>query len=374
MRIGIVGLRGASAVAGLRSVTGIQVSALCDLDAGRAQSTADELSIPTVFSDYEAMVESVDAVVVATPMHLHVPQSVVALNAGKHVLSEVTAAVSFAQCRDLLTAGRSSGATYMFSENYCYFPENLLVGALVRKGMLGEPYYGEGEYLHEVRAYHHFPDGSPTWRSRWQVGRPGCTYGTHSLGPVMQWLRAFDPSDRIQSVSCLGSGVHTDPEHRHDDTCLMLCQMRSGKLIKVRVDMMSNRPHQVYYSLQGTQGAYESGRAEGRPVVSLGAGDHRWQPLADFEDEMSPGVRADIHQARLSGHNGGDYLVAQEFARAIPEGRPPSLSLTDGLEWTAAGLCSQISILHRGAPVDMPDFGSVDVEDRLAELEAAFCS
>ena len=40
------------------------------------------------------MLDQIDIVVLATPENLHVPQSILALQAGKHVISEVTAAVS----------------------------------------------------------------------------------------------------------------------------------------------------------------------------------------------------------------------------------------------------------------------------------------
>jgi predicted dehydrogenase len=336
------------------------VSVLCELDRSRAEAAAAPLGIEDIVADFEQVLDRVDAVVIGTPMHLHVPQSVLALEAGKHVLSEVTAAVSLEQCDQLARAARASRATYMFAENYCYFSENILIRELVRKGMFGEPYYGEGEYLHEVRNYHHTPDGGLTWRAQWQVGQRGCTYGTHSLGPVMQWMKAYDPSDRIVAVSCMGTQSRTDKEHPHDDTSIMLCQLASGGLIKIRVDMMSNRPHQVYYALQGTHGVYESGRAGAPQQVWFGeskAGDARsWRPLGDFESELPVAARHDIEAAKGSGHGGGDFLVGRAFARSLIEGTPPEIDVFDALEWTAAGLCSQQSILQGGIPVPVPDY------------------
>jgi len=42
------------------------------------------------------------------------------------------------------------------------------------------------------------------WRRKWQTGINGVTYGTHSLGPILQWM----PGDRVVSVCCAGSGHH----------------------------------------------------------------------------------------------------------------------------------------------------------------------
>jgi predicted dehydrogenase len=234
---------------------------------------------------------------------------------------------------------------------------------MARKGLFGELYYGEGEYVHDVKDMHRFPDGSPTWRATWQVGLRGCTYGTHSLGPVMRWFKAADPRERIETVSCFGSGVHTDPERPHDDTCLMICQLASGKLVKVRLDMMSNRPHRMQtYELQGTRGVYESGRGDGEPG-RIWIGENRyeanraWTPISAFCDHLPPEYRDPDESSRAAGHGGGDYYVIQAWLRSIRSGGPPPIGIDDALEWTAAGLCSQESILQGGLPVKVPRFG-----------------
>lgn len=364
LRIGLAGKRGTAFIAGLRSLPDVEVTAFCELDDRILRETGDRHDIPERFQAYEDLLDRVDAVVVATPMQLHVPQAVAALQAGKHVLSEVTAAVSLEECRQLRDAVRASGATYMMAENYCYMRENVLVREMARKGLFGEVYFGEGEYLHEIRDLHHHADGSPTWRARWQVGVRGCTYPTHSLGPVMQWFTAVDPEERIESVVCLGSGRHTDPEHPHDDTCLMLCRLRSGKLVKIRLDMLSNRPHQMaYYSLQGTRGVYEASRVAGEPGrIWIGegrAGEPReWRPAAEFEQHLPEAWRNPPEEARNAGHGGGDYFQVRDFVQAIRDGTPPPVDVYAALEWTAAGLCSQLSIQQGGVPVPVPDFRS----------------
>lgn len=362
MKIGIAGRRGGAFVAGLRSVEGVEVAAFCDPNPDALADQAARHGVEGRFASFGSMVEAVDAVVIATPMHLHADQSIQALDAGKHVLSEVTACVSINETWRLLDAVERSSRTYMMAENYCYSRDNVLVRELARRGMFGELYYGEGEYLHEVRNLHHNPDGTPTWRYVWQVGVNGCTYGTHSLGPVMHWFTALDPQERIESVVCLGAGRHTDPEHPHDDTSIMLCKLRSGKLIRVRVDMLSNRPHQSsYYSLQGTTGVFEASRFRGEPSrVWFGENRHEenreWQPLSDYANLLPESYKAVAEQAACSGHGGGDFMVAREFALSVVNGTPPPVDIYSALEWTAAGLCSQVSIDNGGVPIRVPDF------------------
>lgn len=365
VRVGIVGQRGASAVHGLRAVKGVEVAAMCDLNPETTHRQCAEHGIEKGFTRFEEMLDHVDAVAIGSPMHLHVPQALIALQAGKHVLSEVTAAVTMEECWRLLDAVQASGRTYMLAENYCYFEENVLIREMVRKGLFGDIYFGEGEYVHDVRFLHHDTNGYPTWRYFWQVGAPGNTYITHELGPVMQWFNAADPTDRIETVTCLGSGIHTDPEHPHDDTSLTLVKLASGKLLKMRLDMMSNAPGMTYYSLQGVHGVYESSRGGSCPSriwtgpnqsVAWGDARREWRPVSDYEEHFPATWRPHLEPARATGHGGGDYHTARLFAESIRDGSPPDIDIQQALEWTAAGLCSQLSIANGGIPIRVPNF------------------
>ena len=360
-RVGIVGRRAASAVPGLLAA-GAELAAVCELDPETLTRLGDALGVPPErrFQRYEDLLASgVDAVAIGTPMPLHAAQSIAALDAGKHVLCEVTAAVSLPECRALLAAVRRCGRVYMMAENYCYLRQNVLVTQLVREGAFGDCYYAEGEYVHDVKALHHDPDGAPTWRARWQVGVNGCTYGTHSLGPVMRWLG----DERIASVSCLGSGVHTDPGHPMEDSVLMLCKLASGRLIRIRLDMMSNRPHAATnYTLQGTAGCYEAARAQGeRDRIWLRSlGEPRWHDLEELSDRLPAWYGEGAALAAGSGHGGGDFFVGWDFARACRGEIPSPVPVGDAVAWTVAGLRSQESIARGGTPVPVPSLDDLE--------------
>ena len=73
----------------------VSVEALCDLNEDLLKSTAAKYGISKTYRVFEDMLESdIGAVVIATPMQCHVPQALSALEAGKHVMSEVTAGVT----------------------------------------------------------------------------------------------------------------------------------------------------------------------------------------------------------------------------------------------------------------------------------------
>ena len=72
--------------------------------------------------------------------------------------------------------------------------------------------------------------------------------------------------DRITAISCVGTGRWTCPENEMEDSVTLTASTRKGGLIRMRLDLLSNRPEIYnYYALQGTGGAYESGRGFGDP-------------------------------------------------------------------------------------------------------------
>jgi predicted dehydrogenase len=358
MKIGVVGVRRGSAfLSAFQAMPGVAVTALCDQGAERLAAAADRFGIAGRFTVYEELLAAdIDAVVVASPLPLHVPQAVQALATGKHVLSEVPAAVDLTQCWELVRTARESRALYMFAENVNFAREAALVGEMVRRGLFGELYFGEGGYVHELKGLF---DQNP-WRREWLVERNGCTYATHPLGPLLDWT-----GDRVATVSCMGSGHHYcdsgGARYATEDSTVMNCKLEGGGLLTVRVDMLSNRPHvTTYFTLQGTSGCFESGRGFGeRSRVWLSDrcdGPQDWRALEEFADEFLPPAWRDApDHARASGHGGTDYQVARAFIESVERG-VPAIDVYRGLDMTLPGLLSQESIRRGGAPIPVPDF------------------
>ena len=335
-----------------------QIVALCDLHEPTLLEIGKATHITRLYTNYEKMLDEVqpDIVVVATPMHYHVAQSIAALQRDIHVLCEVTAAVSLDECRWLVAACKRSAAVYMMAENVIYRKPVVLIQAMVAAGLFGETYYAEGEYIHELSALHHTPAGQPTWRYYWQVGVNGATYPTHSLGPCLQWI-----PERPNRISCVGSGRWTDPEHAMEDTVLLLCKTASEKLIRIRVDMLSKRPHATTnFSLQGTKGAFEGARRPGEGnwvwLEDYCKDPNAWLPLEQFEAEFLPAIwRNPPPEALAAGHGGGDYFEVMDFVDAVQGKKPPTVGIHQAMDMTLPGLISQESIRQGGAWLDVPD-------------------
>jgi len=360
IKVGIVGAagRGSAFFSAFDDNPLCAVTAVCDLNEERLAQTAAENHIEQVYTDYAEMLDrsGVDAVVVGTPMHLHASQSIMALKRGIHVLSEVTAAISIEECRQLAKAARESRATYMMAENCCYFRQNVIVREITRAGLFGELYLGSGEYVHAVSSLNE----PHMWRRRWHTGINGNTYCTHSLGPVYQWFGG----QRVTSVCCFGSGNHyRDLEGKpfeNEDSTFTACRLEGGGLVNLRLDMLSNRPTSGNcYMLQGTQGCYESGRGFGdkdRIHLSDRHEPEQWQALDELAEEFLPDHWLKLPQAALaSGHFGSDYMVAADFINSVANSTPPPIGIHETLDLTLTGLASQESIARGSVWVDVPD-------------------
>ena len=96
IKIGIAGTRGLSTLMGLQAIDDVQIAAMCDLDEAHLNDAADRIGGDIKrYRIFDDMLESdIDAVIISTPMQCHVPQVIAALEAGKHVMCEVTAGVT----------------------------------------------------------------------------------------------------------------------------------------------------------------------------------------------------------------------------------------------------------------------------------------
>ncbi len=360
LNLGVVGAarRGGRLLYASDVLDSVRVHAVCDTDPDGLYLAKTDLGAYEAYHDYEEMLDrsELDAVVIGTPMPLHVPQAIAALERHIHVLSEVPAGVSVDECRDLVQAWNRSRATYMMAENYIYTRQNQTVKQIAREGLFGALYYAEGEYIHELKRLNEVT----RWRRTWQTGTDGITYGTHSLCPVLNWMAG----DRVVSVACAGSGHHySDPRgdrYENQDSCVMLCKMRSGGLVKIRVDMLSDRPHSTgNFQLQGTDGCYESARAPGekdRIWLRSRSEGAEWMDLDDLAEEFMPEMwRSYGEKAVRAGHGGGDLLELVEFVNAVRSGAEPEIGIHEAMDMTLPGLVSQQSIAENGRWTGVPD-------------------
>src|SRR6266700_1831428 len=102
----------AKAVPAMQKGEWSEVTAIASRDTSKAEAAAKKLGIPKTYGSYEEMLADpeIDAIYNPLPNHLHVPWSIKAADAGKHVLCEKPIALSVAEARGLIAARDRTGA------------------------------------------------------------------------------------------------------------------------------------------------------------------------------------------------------------------------------------------------------------------------
>jgi predicted dehydrogenase len=117
-----------------------QIAAIASRSLDKAREAATRLAIPQAYGSYEELLADpqIDAIYNPLPNHLHVPWSIRALEAGKHVLCEKPIALSVAEAETLVAAGRQhSHLKLMEAFMYRHHPQWQTAKRLVDEGKIG---------------------------------------------------------------------------------------------------------------------------------------------------------------------------------------------------------------------------------------------
>jgi predicted dehydrogenase len=140
------GVLGAARIARERVIPGMQKGELCEViaiasrDRARAEAAAGKLDIPKAYGSYEEMLADpeIEAVYNPLPNHLHVPWSIRAAEAGKHVLCEKPVGMNAAEARVLLAARDRTGVVIGEAFMVQTHPQWVRMVELVRAGRIGQ--------------------------------------------------------------------------------------------------------------------------------------------------------------------------------------------------------------------------------------------
>ncbi|MCX7426756.1 MAG: Gfo/Idh/MocA family oxidoreductase, partial [Planctomycetia bacterium] len=218
VRIGVVGTgpRGRWHIQNmLTNQQPLEITAICDIKPAALQAGVDVVKKlsgkePATYSkdeyDYRNLCQrdDVDAVLAAVPSKWLGRMSIDAMKAGKHAAHEVPGCYTIEECWEMVETKEKTGKHCMLLENCCYGEDNMQIMHMIRQDVFGEPYFGEGSYVHDCRHYLFDSSGKITWRGELVRDAYGSSYNPHGLGSPSKWLGIND-GDRFESCVCMMS-------------------------------------------------------------------------------------------------------------------------------------------------------------------------
>jgi len=198
LRVGVIGCGAITQVAHLPILSrlrGARITALCDIDAAKARTLAQRFDVPDYFTDIDDLFDAggLDAVVIATPNHLHEPHVLSALRAGVDVLVERPLALTERGVTRILTAADKARKKVLASNPHRYRSDVQALAGILHGGELGK--------IVGIRAGAYHRRGSAEgWRLRRAEAGGGAflEYG-QSLLDIALWLALFPEPTRVSA-------------------------------------------------------------------------------------------------------------------------------------------------------------------------------
>ena len=383
VRIGFVGvgLQGTSHILNLLRIDNIEIKAIGDIVEWKVRRIQEWIqagghSKPDPYfkseTDFKRMCDrdDIDLIMTATPWKWHVPICVYAMKTGKHVATEVPAAVTLDECWELVETSEKTKRYCVMLENCCYSNRALLALNLVRQGLLGELINACCGYLHDLREVKFNGKDEALWRTAHSITRNGNLYPTHGLGPVAEAMNINrgDQFDYLVSLSNKARGLNlyaakkfgsssleATTKYALGDVNTSIISTKNGCTITIFHDTNSPRPYSRIDRIQGTKGIIEG--YPDRIYIEETSPAHSWESferyMKDYEHPLWKMLR---EKARGAGHGGMDYLEDYRLIDALLKGRYPDMDVYDAAAWSVVSELTERSVANRGRPEDFPDF------------------
>ncbi len=377
VRVAIVGLGfGAEFIPIYQNHPNAELVAVCRRNKAELDKVGDRFGIKARYTDYNALLKGpdIDAVHINSPIAEHAPQSIAALEAGKHVACTVPMATSVEDCRKIVELQRRTGKTYMMMETVVYSREYLFARELYDRGELGRIQFLRGSHQQDM-------DG---WPDYWP-GLPPMWYATHCVSPCLAVLSHPEKGQvaLAESVVCHGSGRIREEYHKIYGSPFAVetatFKIKGSDVVAevTRSLFDTARQYRESFDVTGSRKSFEWQQVENEePVIHTKSTPEK--PLSepeipkrvkvpDYANLLPEPIRRFTQPAAIQdadhlsflqggGHGGSHPHLAHNFLMAVLGERPAFPDAPTSANWTMVGICAHESALKGGERVVVPAF------------------
>lgn len=119
-------------------VSGVQITGAYDCDAKVLDGFTQKHHLPKAYSSFDALLDDVDAVYIATPHLSHYELSKRALLSGKHVLCEIPLVLKESEAKELYELAEERGVVLMEAHKTAHCPAFNHLMVMIKSGIIGE--------------------------------------------------------------------------------------------------------------------------------------------------------------------------------------------------------------------------------------------
>jgi predicted dehydrogenase len=315
----------------------VELAAVCDIDEGRARAAAARYGARAVYADPRDLLADprVEMVDVCTPTDTHLPLSLAAIEAGKHVLCEKPLHTRAQPAFDAARLAAERGVRTKLGFTFRYSPAIRRIKGWVEDGTLGEIFHIHGfeqnsQFLDPDFPLRQFPVQSPRDRL---IPSSIIGYGSH-LVDLMRWIggefgsvaatmKNFVPERQVR-------GLEGRQRFAVEDGTVALVEFAGGAqgMLQSSYIAVGNYPG-VEIRVYGSKGA-----AAARLVTEFGVAETlhfatpdavEFRPVEIGADVLPPGTTLATPWPELYYRN-----LVRFFADEILEGRPEECTFHDG--------------------------------------------
>ena len=355
MKYGVVGcIRGAAVAAEGIGDPRAKLVAACDINPRALENArkvfAEKGHTDCIFyDDYDEMLKSdIDAVIVATDGIYHVPIVKKAMEAGKHVLSEIPSINTLEEAYELKKlVSDHPNLIYMTAENCCYWAFIETWKKMREEGQFGDVVYAEAEYLHAIEPKDFAPSNYP--EGHWRTINPAIKYITHELGPLLYIM-----DDKPVTVTCFEPDIIYNPYFpKKKATGVALIKTEKGAVIRILICFGAYTSYDHNYRICGTKGTIETDR------LTMVDNAHSYANLSSipgtFTQKMDIPVTTQYVGEYGGGHGGGDKMMMKDFINCVVNNVKPKLDVDFGIRMSLPGILAHESATKGGIPIDIPE-------------------
>ena len=279
----------------LRDLSSCELVAVSRAQTSLAASFASEFGAKRWYPDWLDLLndKEIQAVYIATPVHLHAEQTIAGAEAGKHVLCEKPMGLNVAECDRMIDACRRNKVTLGIAYYRHFYPVVRRMKEIISSGEIGTP------LIAQANAFEWF-DPPPSLPRAWLLnkeqsgGGPMFDFGCHRIEVLLNLFGDIKDVNAIASNRFFWREV--------EDVAVASFQFKQGTCATLTVAHSAKEPQDTF-KVFGSKGSLH--------VSVMNTGSLRVVSEAGERTESHPPA-ANIHQPLI-----------EDFAAAILEKREP---------------------------------------------------